>query len=192
MGRKPMSPELKEARGNPGKRPVQKKSPTPVMKRVALVRPAWLTDKFAKAVWDQLQGSLHFLRQSDVNVFARYCVYLANWVDANKKIEATGGAVYETSSAHVEGMLRINPWFSVRSRLEDDLVKIEEKVGLTPLDRQKIIVSMASAAGGRSIGDLFGGGAGAGDEPEAPVPGEVAAAPADDMPTVGGLNSRLN
>lgn len=189
MGRKPMSPELKEARGNPGKRPVKKRETVKtVVTRIVLARPTWLTDKLARQVWDKLQASLHFLRQSDVQVFGRYCVYVADWVTANKEIEAAG-MVYETSSAHVEGMLRINPWFTVRSRLEDDLVKLEEKIGLTPLDRQRIMVGMANAAGGRSIGDLFGGGTG--DEAAQDAKGDTAPAAEPPLPgemaTVGGL-----
>ena len=90
-------------------------------------------------------------------------------------------------------MLRINPWFTVRSRLEDDLVKLEEKLGLTPLDRQRIIRDLAAAAQ-MPAGDLFGGrgGDGAeseGDDLDVPVPAE----PADEISTIGGLGSgRLN
>jgi phage terminase small subunit len=101
MGRRAQSPELKEARGNPGKRPIKKVAT--VVAHIKLQRPAWLTDA-AKKVWDQLQGSLHFLRETDSNVFGRYCVYLTDWVTATKAIKTSGGAVYTTSSQHVQDM----------------------------------------------------------------------------------------
>lgn len=188
MGRKPMSPEMKDARGNPGKRPIKKVvTKAAVAAHIKLQRPAWLTDATARKVWDELQGSLHFLRETDGNVFGRYCVYLADWVTATKEIKASGGSVYTTSSQHVQDMLRINPWFTVRSRLEDDLVKLEEKLGLTPLDRQKIVAYLANAAQ-MPAGDLFGGaGESKGDEPVAGTPPAAQA----DIDTVGGLR-RLN
>ncbi len=182
MGRRAQSPELKEARGNPGKRPIKKIST--VVAHIKLQRPSWLTDALAKKVWDQLLGSLHFLRESDGNVFGRYCVYLADWVTATKEIKASGGSVYTTSSQHVQDMLRINPWFTVRSRLEDDLVKLEEKLGLTPLDRQKIIANLAHAAQ-MPTGDLWGAGDGVVDGGAQPATGATAASP--DIDTVGGL-----
>lgn len=188
MGRKAMTPEQQAARGNPGKRPVRKRETTKtVLRRIVLSRPTWLTDKLARRVWGQLHAHLPFLRDSDVNAFGRYCQYLADWVTANKEI-ATGQMVYETSSAHVEGMLRINPWFTVRSRLEDDLVKLEEKIGMTPIDRQRIIVGLAAGAG-HPLGDMFadrtaedeGGGEGDGAKP---------AMAADAVETIGGLGMR--
>lgn len=188
MGRKAMSPELKEARGNPGKRPVRKRETAKtVLQRIMLSRPAWLTDRLARRVWTQLHDHLPFLRDSDVNAFGRYCQYLSDWVTANKEI-AAGKMVYETSSAHVEGMLRINPWFTVRSRIEDDLVKLEEKIGMTPIDRQRIIVGLANGAG-MTPGDLFGNRSADPDDG-----GEGIAPPLpladDDIATIGGLGSR--
>ena len=108
MGRRPQAPELKEARGNPGKRPVKKVTPRVVATQIALKRPSWVSDALAKRVWNQLQAALHFLRESDAQVFGRYCVYLADWVTATKEITATGGSVYVTSSQHVENMLTQN------------------------------------------------------------------------------------
>lgn len=188
MGRRAMTPEQKEARGNPGKRPIVKTAKVGVIRKAALTRPDWLTDEIALQVWDQTHEQLHYLRDSDVHVFGRYCVYMAGWIDATDKIRETGGSVYETSSAHVENMMRINPWFTVRSRLEDDLVKIEEKLGLTPLDRQRIIVQLAAAAQ-RPMGDLFNQAANdpdGGDE----APALPAAAVAEEVDTIGGLRNR--
>jgi len=190
MGRKAMSPELQAARGNPGKRPVKKRTSAKaaIAQQIALARPTWLTDAVARGVWDKLLPELHFLRDSDVHVFGRYCVYVADWVTATKEIKKTGGAVYETSSAHVEKMMRINPWFTARGRIEDDLVKLEEKLGLTPLDRQRIISNLANAARLPS-GDLFQGGTEEGEGDEA---GDQTAPVPADIDTIGGLSSKLN
>lgn len=189
MARRAMSPEQQKARGNPGKRPVKKRETVKtVLRQIVLARPSWLTDKLAQRVWSQLHAHLPFLRDSDVNAFGRYCQYLADWVVANKAI-AKDKMVYETSSAHVEGMLRINPWFTVRSRLEDDLVKLEEKIGMTPIDRQRIIVGLAAGAG-MPTGDLFGDRASDGDDDRG---GEGAVPPApvtDTVATIGGLGGR--
>ncbi|HYI31407.1 MAG TPA: P27 family phage terminase small subunit [Bradyrhizobium sp.] len=191
MGRRALTPEQKAARGNPGKRPIRKVRPVRI-RRATLARPSWLTDKVAIAVWAKLQdgeGAIHFLRASDVHMFGRYCVYMANWIEANREIKKSGGAVYETTSAHVD-MKRINPWFVVRSRLEDDLVKHEEKLGLTPLDRQRIVVQLAAAAQ-HPVGDLFGG-AGAEAASEEGAGADMPLSSGPDISTIGGLSSRLN
>lgn len=193
MGRKAMSPELQAARGNPGKRPVRKRESVKavVAQQIVLARPTWLTDALAKGVWDKLLPALHFLRDSDVHVFGRYCIYVADWVTATRNIVKTGGAVYETSSAHVENMMRINPWFTARGRIEDDLVKLEEKLGLTPLDRQRIISNLANAARLPTT-DLFGAdGAREGEEGAGASPPQPAGMPMD-IDTIGGLSGKPN
>jgi P27 family predicted phage terminase small subunit len=198
-----MTPEEREARGNPGTRAgdvasvaAEETARSAALPPHAVGRPSWLTDEVAGDVWDQLQSgdtALRFIRESDVNAFGRYCVYLADWVAANEEL-VKDGAVYETSSAHVEKMKRINPWFIVRDRLEDNLQKLEPKFGLTPIDRQRLYAQLAAAAQ-LPPGDLFGGGSGENDAPIAgeapPDPETPAEAARSDMQIIGGLN-RLN
>lgn len=186
MGRRAMTAEQQEARGNPGHRPARQRT---TLTAQVLTRPDWLTNEVAQQVWDKLgadEGSLYFLRQTDLNAFARYCTYMANWIEADEKLTALGSPVYETQSAH-GNMLRVHPLSVVRSRLEDDLTKLESELGLNPSARLRIVQQLAARG---AQGGLF-------DKPAAAqteATDEVSPAPpdADDMDAIGGLNSRLN
>jgi P27 family predicted phage terminase small subunit len=146
-----MSIERQAARGNPSRRKPRQaatgQATLKALKADKITRPAWLSGKMEKKIWDGLREGVAaaFVRSSDVNAFGRYCVYMANWIEANGNLRETGSSVYETESHHVT-MQRISPWFTIRSRLEDDLIKLESMLGLTPLDRMRILQQMSVQA----------------------------------------------
>ena len=111
----------------------------------------------AVKVWDLLAPdlrSLNFLRDTDRMAFARYCEHMAKWWKLTKDINDKGDT-YETVSLHGR-MLRINPSFLVRERLEKHLVSLEDRFGMNPAYRQQILQRMAGLIAAPP-GDLFAG-----------------------------------
>lgn len=149
-GPKPMSAAERSARGNPGKRK-SKPDTTPPVRTISVgdskvQRPSWLTGELARKTWDQVAGDLiaaKFVRSTDVVALARYCQYVVDWIEANKVTSKMKVPVYETDTNHGK-MLRIHPASIIRSRLEDDLVKLESVLGLTPRDRHQLMKDLAA------------------------------------------------
>lgn len=89
---------------------------------------------------------MKFLRATDFYAFKRYCMTMADWIAAAKKVKAHG-AVYETDTRHGR-MQRIHPWFIVMERLEKRLQDLEDRFGMNPRARQQMLQQMASAGSG--------------------------------------------
>ena len=144
-GPKPMTAEEQKARGNPGKRSPSKKAAIAVGDS-KIERPAFLKGRKAGAVWERIAGSLisaNLVRSTDAVALARYCQYVVDWIEANDVVSKMKVPVYETDTNHGK-MLRIHPAATIRGRLEDDLIKLEEKLGLTPADRHRLLQNMAA------------------------------------------------
>ena len=143
-GRKPKSAEVAEAQGNPGRRRILK---APEVGTGSVAPPKELTAA-AKRIWQDLAPSLtslKFLRETDRPAFTRYCLHLSDWfrltIDLRKE-----GETYESVSAHnPDGMLRVNPKFLIRERVEKRLEVLEDRFGLSPASRQQIMQRLAIA-----------------------------------------------
>jgi P27 family predicted phage terminase small subunit len=149
-GRRPKPDETKIAQGNPGKRPIATdkvvEAGAELPEVVDTDLPALLKDRPTAAVaWRELAPLLkaaRFVRETDARALARYCVRLAAWQDAITEIEAEG-RTYWTDSNHGK-MKRINPAFIVAERLEKGLLDYEDRFGLNPAARQRLISAMAA------------------------------------------------
>lgn len=109
------------------------------------IAPKWLKGAMAKAIWEQVQkdtSSIGLIKKLDGNALARYCRYMGDWVDIDRKLKALGNVVYETDTKHGK-MQRIHPLFLARDRTESNLIKLEEQLGLTPRSRMAIIAHLA-------------------------------------------------
>lgn len=141
-GRRPEPAAVKEAKGNPGGRPIGAEV------EVAELRdgvPEQLTAEDARAVWRELAPELkrlNFLKATDVEPFARYCATVADYWDVAEKVAAEG-KVYESESQHGK-LKRINPLFVVQERLHKRLLDLEDRFGLSPASRQSIMQRMAT------------------------------------------------
>jgi P27 family predicted phage terminase small subunit len=153
-GPKPQPAAVKEAKGNPGHRPIGVDAApaegTAPQSKVS--PPAWLKNA-GLTVWNRLAPRLiaqRLLSQIDAETFARYCRNFARWhkmqaiVDRNKEF-------YESESAHGK-LWRIHPAFSIAERLEKNLMAAEDRFGLNPAERQRIFAARAAAG---TSGDLF-------------------------------------
>lgn len=183
MGRRGPKPEpaaVKEAKGNPGRRPIGS-DPAVDQADARVAPPAWLK-KDGLAVWQRLAprlSALKLLTQTDVETFARYCRNFARWLRMQERLDKQG-EIYEIETA--SGIVRrADPAFLIGDRLERQLAAAEAAFGLNPADRQRIFAARAGMAGYGA--DLFG-------NPVAPAKakttrGMAAHAGAEDQPQRG-------
>lgn len=162
MGRPPKySKEDREAQGNPGRRPQDvadasyEADGTPEEFADTLTEypepPDWLVSEsdqsaLAQQAFRSITEALveaRILRESDLPTIARYCRYLADWVDCTLEIDRIGIVV-----TGPKGTQR-NPAFLARQQLEKDIVAIEKELGLTA--RSRLVVQRALMA---SLKDL--------------------------------------
>ncbi|WP_193760221.1 phage terminase small subunit P27 family [Bradyrhizobium yuanmingense] len=122
--------------------------------------PSWLKGeglKIFQRMGPMLRG-MKLLTEADAPAFARYCKHYARWLELQKRLDKHGD-IYEIETASGK-VRRADPAFVMADRLDRMLLAIEDRFGLNPAERQRI---MAARANTGATGDLFGA---AGKEPE--------------------------
>lgn len=115
--------------------------------------PAWLKKEGLK-IWNALAPKLHvakLLSAPDAFAFARYCKHYARWLDLQKRLD-TDGDIYEIETASGK-VRRADPAFTMCDRLDRMMLAMEDRFGINPAERQRIMAARASTG---SVGDLFG------------------------------------
>lgn len=123
---------LKILRGNPGKRKINKNEPQPSEKGVRC--PEWLSPE-SKNVWKKIAPqlkSLKLLTLVDVNEFALYCGYMAEYITAYEFIQKNG-LTYESNS----GLTKVYPQVRIARDAARMASSLASKFGLSPSDRVK-------------------------------------------------------
>jgi len=103
---------------------------------------------------------LKLLTKVDAGAFARYCHNVARWWGM-MEVLTKEGETYTVESTHGK-YIRPHPLTARADALENRLIALEDRFGLNPAERQRI---MQGRAQGGFSGDLF-------DEPKASAPGE--------------------
>ena len=134
-GRKPTPAALHELHGNPGKRrrAEPRVSPGRGMQPPAHVKAN--ADAFAE--WRRITsvfGAIGIVTQADRGTLAACCKLYADWIEAEAKMAATGGAVIEGRNG---GLVR-NPWSMIRNRCLELYLKTASEFGLTPSSRARV------------------------------------------------------
>lgn len=114
--------------------------------------PSWLK-KEGLAVWNRLAPTLRqakLLTDADAATFARYCRNFALWLKMRKQMDDEGEH-YESESQHGK-LKRIHPAFAIADRVERQLLAAEDRFGLNPAERQRIMAARAQTG---VSGDLF-------------------------------------
>lgn len=115
--------------------------------------PSWLKGEGLKIFRDKapLLRALKLLTEADTGAFARYCKHYARWIELQKRLDKEGD-IYEivTASGTVR---RADPAFMMADRLDRMMLAFEDRFGLNPAERQRI---MAARANTGAPGDLFG------------------------------------
>lgn len=136
--------------------------------------PAWLKGD-GLALWNErapILSQAKLLTAADVGTFARYCRNFALWLKLRDEMDKDG-ATYETVSKHGT-LLRANPSFLIADRLERQLLAVEDRFGLNPSERQRIVAARLSSG---YTGELFprreDDPASKPTEPARPIPGPI-------------------
>lgn len=142
MGRNAQPAAVKEAKGNPGRRPIAREgAPSPSS---AIAAPKKLNAR-QRALWEQFAPELvamRILRPTDLAAFRRYVVFLDKWEEAEKNLR-TAKLVTITSSEHVQNFERRGQWLMVAIMLDKRLSEIEDRFGMNPAARQRLMLQMA-------------------------------------------------
>lgn len=161
-GRRGPAPEpaaVKVAKGNSGHRPIEtaemedeaNAAAAAVAGSSEIQPPDWLNEGGLK-IWAELAtrlAAMKILTLIDTNTFARYCQLFGRWVDLERILD-TDGTTYESESPHGK-YVRAHPAFTQASRLNRELMMLEQNFALNPADRQRLFAARAAAG----AGDLF-------------------------------------
>lgn len=158
-GRKTEPAEIKQAKGNPGRRKIVT---TPDAAPQMGNRPPEELWAAGKRIWNQLAPdlmALKFLRSTDRPAFTRYCEHLAKWWELTRDLRKEGETYMSKSEHNPDGMMRVNPKFLIRERIEKRLEALEDRFGLSPAARQQILQRLALTPVAAPAGALFEGAA---------------------------------
>lgn len=197
-GRRPDAPGLQKAKGYPGKRKSKAEKQAEDAQRVAQllvaasptgdlsVPPVLHEEKFAPAlaVWRDLAPQLmrtHRLPKESRLIFVQLCVYSAEWLEAELDIAENG---YTQRVKTVAGgyMERKRPVVDRRERAFDNVLKLSERFGLTPVDIYSLFKDQGAAAA--NVPGLF--------EDAKPAAQATAAPPDASTPGTSGLVGAAN
>ena len=131
-GRKPTPTALKIAKGNPGKRPLNKNEPKP--KASKGVAPSWLMDT-AKTVWKRLAPGMlkdGRLTVESEDALACYCQNVARLAKIEREIRG-GKAIPDRSD------------MATIKELQQLILKFAQEFGITPSARSRIVVGAGAS-----------------------------------------------
>lgn len=140
-GRKPTPTAVKQLRGNPGKRALNKHEPqfsgTPTC-------PSWL-NRLAKKEWKRVTNelsALNMLRTVDTATLASYCQSYARWQMAEQTVEAEGQTIREPivnkSGEIIGNKIKRHPATTIAKDEKAALLRAASLFGFDPSSRARI------------------------------------------------------
>lgn len=132
-GRKPLPTKLKILRGNPGKRPINKREPQP---RVSIPDCPAELDEVAAAEWKRVcpeLAAIGVLTQLDRSALSAYCQSWSQWLAAIDKLKLHGPVVKAPSGFPIQ-----NPYFSIANSALKQMKAFLTEFGMTPSSRSRI------------------------------------------------------
>ena len=148
-GRKPKPTALRAIEGNPGKRRLNDREPTPP--EGVPDCPDELDD-VARAEWFRTAGVLKemkLLTRADRTALLAYCTVYARWVEAEAQVRKYGAIVKSPN----KGFPMKSPYLTVADQSLESMRKFMVEFGLTPSSRSRIRVP--EDAGAADEFDLF-------------------------------------
>lgn len=136
-GRIPQPTQLKLAKGNPGKRALNKKEPKP--KRGYPFCPPYIQGE-ARDMWVRVSDALYqmgVLTTSDGEALARLCDVYGDLMEA-KRLCKRDGFTYETTTTTGETLIKGNPAYAQMRAADTQFTKMLIEFGLTPASRSRI------------------------------------------------------
>lgn len=146
-GPPPTPTVLKLIRGNPGKRPINKKEPRPKPAPKNFQPPEWLTET-QKAEWKYLvdNSAPGLLTYVDRGTLLTYVVAADQHRISSEQVARFGaivrrrGAVKEDGTREPDGEPYQNPHLSVVNRQAQIMLKAAAELGFTPASRSRVKV----------------------------------------------------
>src|SRR5436190_6730267 len=135
-GRKPKPTSIRMLEGNPGKRALNDREPTPPQGVPDC--PNYLDDE-AKAEWfrtAKVLSDMGLLSLADRTALAAYCVVYSRWLKAEEQVKKFGSIVKSPE----KGFPMKSPYLSVADQALDAMHKFMVEFGLTPSSRSRIRV----------------------------------------------------
>lgn len=100
-------------------------------------------DPAARAIWRRLAPALDemgVLTTNDGDLLGRYCVTLARWRKAARVLQ-TKGETYDTLSTKGHPLVKPRPEVNIVRSLGIELLKIEDRFGMSPTARSRLNVN---------------------------------------------------
>lgn len=151
-GRKPKPTAVKILEGNPGKRALNEREPSPEKKAPSC--PKWL-EKEAKKEWRRLASKMEqigILTEVDMAAFAGYCQCYSRWKE-NEEFISKNGSLVRTPSGY---WMQV-PQVSIAQQYMKQMERFAEQFGLTPASRSRLIADDGSTGKTDEMDQLLGG-----------------------------------
>lgn len=142
-GRLPKPAEVRDAQGNPGRRPSAAALP-PDQGDVTL--PFVQLSEDAHRAYDIIGAALkrlNFVRSSDESLLLRYADAVARYWRVTAELDGLGSESYECQMTGGGVMQRLRPQFMVQQLLAKRLEAMEDRLGLSPMARQQYMLRMS-------------------------------------------------
>lgn len=140
-GPRPQPSSIRIARGNPGKRPLNKREPVP--EAGAIEPPEWVMG-VARAKWDDVVPKLQAMRvitPADVEAIARYCAMYEQWVKYLEQMRRGLDVIVLRDKDGKVRYMQSSPAATMFVKLAASMLRIEQEYGLTPSARTGIAAS---------------------------------------------------
>jgi P27 family predicted phage terminase small subunit len=140
-GRRPEPTVLKIAKGNPGKRPLNKSEPKPPVDAIA--PPDWVIGK-SREKWDELVPKLlgmGVMTNADIDTIARYCAMHEQYLKYLDQVRRGLDVLVMRDDAGRVKYMQSTPAATMMTKLAASMLRIEQEFGLTPSARSQISVA---------------------------------------------------
>lgn len=107
--------------------------------------PAWLKGE-GLAIWQKRAPALRaarLLQAPDELAFARYCRNFALWLKMRERLDKVG-YTYDATTTNGGKLRRADPSYLISDRIERQLLAVEDRFGLNPAERQRLMVQRAA------------------------------------------------
>ena len=161
-GRKPVPTNLRVARGNPGRRPLNDQEPQ-VEAKIS-DPPDWL-DADALQRWQVIAPQLEtlgFLTQIDSDALAAYCQVWARWKKAEQAIIQFGQVIKTPEKRNRRGEVISggypvqSPYIGIANKALTHVRAFESEFGMTPSSRSRVKVSKMKTPADQQRARFFG------------------------------------
>jgi P27 family predicted phage terminase small subunit len=141
MGKRGPRPEptiIKMAKGNPGKRPLNKSEPKPPSDDIT--PPEWVTG-VARSKWDEVVPKLigmGVMTNADIDTIARYCTMHEQYVKYLEQVRRGLDVLVIRDEKGKVKYMQSTPAATMLMKLAASMLRIEQEFGLTPSARSGI------------------------------------------------------